>query len=268
MRVNAVILLNLILTILAARADETLPVLKVGADVYSNVTVTSVTSKDIWFSSDKGLIDARLKDLDPAMQKHFKYDAAKAAQSESSSSAPLPNRTGDSASAKAAMADAIARVKAIVNQPVRELGRRPEMEVAFYPGWFHPGAIEPDYKTVDVRATQQLDYEAHPYVCSDSNPQVVFIGPELEFNSMTKFFYVDRSVPKKKLTEAEMLEINRLYRIIGDCEDKLYNSPDADPPPALSVAYLSLHKKTVIIATLSALLLLLAIRAVAGRRSG
>jgi hypothetical protein len=29
---------------------------------------------------------------------------------------------------------------------------------------------------------------------------------------------VDRSVPKKKLTQAEMVEINRLYRIIGKCE--------------------------------------------------
>jgi hypothetical protein len=38
---------------------------------------------------------------------------------------------------------------------------------------------------------------------------------------MTKFFYVDRSVPKKKLTEDEMLEINRLYRIIGQCEIQL-----------------------------------------------
>ena len=38
---------------------------------------------------------------------------------------------------------------------------------------------------------------------------------------MTKYFYTDRSVPKKKLTETEMLEINRLYRIIGRCEQQL-----------------------------------------------
>ena len=40
-------------------------------------------------------------------------------------------------------------------------------------------------------------------------------GKELEFNSMTKYFYVDRTQPKKKLTEEEMLEINKLYRLIG-----------------------------------------------------
>ena len=38
---------------------------------------------------------------------------------------------------------------------------------------------------------------------------------------MTKYFYTDRSVPKKKLTEEEMLEINRLYRIIGQDQDRL-----------------------------------------------
>jgi hypothetical protein len=47
---------------------------------------------------------------------------------------------------------------------------------------------------------------------------VVWAGRDLEFNSMTKFFYVDRSVPKKKLTEEEMIQINKLYRIIGRCE--------------------------------------------------
>jgi hypothetical protein len=41
---------------------------------------------------------------------------------------------------------------------------------------------------------------------------------------MTKYFYTDRSVPKKRLTEAEMLEINRLYRIIGHDEEQLARS--------------------------------------------
>ncbi len=31
----------------------------------------------------------------------------------------------------------------------------------------------------------------------------------------------DRSLPKKKLTEDEMREINHLYRIIGQCEQQL-----------------------------------------------
>ena len=74
---------------------------------------------------------------------------------------------------------------------------------------------------MDVRKTQELNYAGNQYVTSDLNPGVVFLGRELEFNSMTKYFITDRSVPKKKLTEAEMLEINRLYRIIGHCERQL-----------------------------------------------
>lgn len=111
-------------------------------------------------------------------------------------------------------ARAQARVVAIVNQPVTHLPRTPV--AAYYPqGWFHPGAIKPDFNTVDVRATQDLTYARFPYVTSSLNPTEMFIGGEVEFNAMTKYFYTDRSLPKKKLSEAEMLEINHLYRVIG-----------------------------------------------------
>jgi hypothetical protein len=75
-----------------------------------------------------------------------------------------------------------------------------------------------DFNTVDVRTTRETPYDQHQYVTSDLNPDIVFIGSELEFNPMTKYFYTDRSLPKKKLSEADMIEINRLYRIIGRCE--------------------------------------------------
>ena len=111
---------------------------------------------------------------------------------------------------------ASARVRQIVNQPVTRLPRTRGMEVwTSKEGWFHAGAGKPDYETVDIRKTQELPYAKMKYITSDLNPGVVFVGAELEFNSMTKIFYTDRSVPKKKLTEAEMLEINRLYRVIG-----------------------------------------------------
>ena len=96
------------------------------------------------------------------------------------------------------------------------------MQVSTYrPGWFHEGAIKPNFNTVDVRATRETPYDPRPYVTSDLNPGVVFIGSQLEFNPMTKYFYTDRSLPKKKLSEAEMIEINRLYRTIGRCEQQL-----------------------------------------------
>jgi hypothetical protein len=118
---------------------------------------------------------------------------------------------------------AIEKVVRIVNQPVTHLKRDygPGRVAEFSPGWFHDGAETPDFNTVDVRATQQLSYASHPYVSSDLNPTEMFIGAELEFNSMTKYFYTDRSLPKKRLTQAEMLEINRLYRIIGADEKKI-----------------------------------------------
>jgi hypothetical protein len=48
----------------------------------------------------------------------------------------------------------------------------------------------------------------------------MFRGRDLEFNPMTKYFYRDLSLPKKRLTEEEMLEVNRLYRIIARGEQR------------------------------------------------
>src|SRR6185369_2116588 len=66
----------------SARADEVLPVLAVKGQVYSNVTVTAVSPTDIFFTHAKGMGNAKLKDLTPELQKHFRYDAAKGAQVE------------------------------------------------------------------------------------------------------------------------------------------------------------------------------------------
>jgi|GEM_PF-1316654 len=151
------------------------------------------------------------------------------------------------ATLKAEKNDAILRVEHIVNQPVTRLKRTPDMSAAFYsPGWFHPGAITPDFDNVDVRKTQQLDYDGNQYVTSDLNPGEVFLGRELEFNPMTKYFYTDRSVPKKKLTETEMLEINRLYRIIGRCNGQLEQLENPEPKPAPILAFVSKNKPFVI----------------------
>jgi hypothetical protein len=212
-------------------ADEKLPVLKVGKQTYSHVTVTEVSATNIYFISDQGLANAKLKDLDPALQKHFHYNPAAAAAAEQKHKlgntqyrlrAAGANPPASVAEAQAEMDDAITRVKEIVNQPVRSVPRTEDMRPAMYsPGWFHPGAEKPDFNTVDVRTTQQFPYDNNEYVTSDLNPDVVFFGHGLEFNPMTKYFYTDRSVPKKRLTEEEMLEINRLYRIIAQNEEQL-----------------------------------------------
>lgn len=229
MRAKIIFLLSLTFAISTVWADEKLPMLKVGPDVYSNVTVTSVTITDIYFTSDKGMANAKLKNLEPELQKHFKFDPARAAALEKEQRAadlkyPLQVdvQSINRANARSIMDQVIIRVKAIINQPVRRLAATSDMDVAYYtPGWFHAGAGKPDFKTVDIRSTQELKYGKNAYVTSDLNPGVVFPGAEVEFNALTKYFYVDRSLPKKKLTEAEMLEINRLYRIIAKCEEKL-----------------------------------------------
>jgi len=213
-------------------ADEKLPLLKVGSQTYSNVTVTTVSATDIYFVSSQGMGNAKLKDLDPAWQKHFHYDPARvqATEHKPMTGAALyqlqaiteADKASGRAAVKTELNNAVLRVEQIVNQPVTQLTQTPEMSVSTYsPGWFHPGAERPDFKTVDIRATQDLNYAKNQYVTSDLNPGAVFLGKELEFNSKTKYFYTDRSLPKKKLTEAEMLEINRLYRVIAHDEDEL-----------------------------------------------
>jgi len=118
--------------------------------------------------------------------------------------------------AEAGLQKAIDAVQKIVNQPVTPIPITPGMQVGrVSPGWFHDGAITPDFANVDVRKSQELIYDKYPYVASDLNKDVAFEGKDLEFNSMLKLFYTDRTRPKKKLTEREMLQINQLYRQIA-----------------------------------------------------
>jgi hypothetical protein len=125
---------------------------------------------------------------------------------------------------RAEMQQATHEVEKIVNQPVTAYRRTPGMKNVgkFQGGWFHPGAMTPNFDTADVRQTQDhAAYDKYEYVTSDLNPGIVWPANQVEFNSMTKYFYTNRNVPKKRLTDAEMQEINRLYRIIGRCQHEL-----------------------------------------------
>ncbi len=66
----------------ATGADTKLATLQVGSVLYSNVTVTTVTATDIFFTHAQGMGNAKLKLLDPTLQKQFHFDAAKAADTE------------------------------------------------------------------------------------------------------------------------------------------------------------------------------------------
>jgi protein disulfide-isomerase len=65
-------------------ADEKLPVLKAGNDIYSNVTVLTITATDVYFTynNGKGMANAKLKSLNPELQKHFHYNPVKAGEAE------------------------------------------------------------------------------------------------------------------------------------------------------------------------------------------
>jgi hypothetical protein len=198
MRAGFLLLAGLLCMASLACADEQLLVLKVGGDIYSNVTVTSVSATDLYFTHSAGIGSVKLKDLDAALQQHFHFDPTKANAAEqqskagnasyltSTSTGPLVPDLGDP---KVTLDAAMARVRAIVNQPVTQLQITPGMRVSISsPGWFHAGAMRPDFNNADVRATQKLDYIDAQYVSSDLNPGVCFLGAELEINPKTKFF--------------------------------------------------------------------------------
>jgi protein disulfide-isomerase len=82
MRAKGFIAFGLIVAVWAARAGEKLPVLNTGSEVYSNVTVTTVTATDIYFTHSGGMGNVKLSRLDPALQKHFGYNPTKAGEVE------------------------------------------------------------------------------------------------------------------------------------------------------------------------------------------
>jgi hypothetical protein len=49
----------------------------------------------------------------------------------------------------------------------------------------------------------------------------MFIGGELDFDAVTKYFHTDRNLPKKRSSVAEMAEINGPYRVMGQADRAL-----------------------------------------------
>ena len=82
MRAKGFIAFSLIVAVWVARANEKLPVLNAGSEVYSNVTVTTVTATDIYFTYARGMANVKLSQLDPALQKHFGYNPTQASEVE------------------------------------------------------------------------------------------------------------------------------------------------------------------------------------------
>jgi len=77
MRLEICIALGLLIIAQKVCADENLPLLKTGNEVYSNVTVLSTSATDVYFTynNGRGMANAKLKNLSPELQKHFHYNA-------------------------------------------------------------------------------------------------------------------------------------------------------------------------------------------------
>lgn len=144
-----------------AFADEVLPVLKVGSEVYSNVTVTSVSATDIYFSFKGGMGNAKLKNLSPELQKHFGFNVTNAVQTELKQReanarfrADLANRkpvpTSNSTAAATASDDGDLVVEQLRAKSVR--GQRPPQIVVDQ--WFTPAPdVNGKFVLVDFWAT-------------------------------------------------------------------------------------------------------------------
>src|SRR5581483_5855892 len=75
---------GLLCAIAAAKADEKLAILIAGDNWYTNVTVTSVSATDIYFTYTGGIGNAKLKTLSPELQQHFHFNATNASAIEQS----------------------------------------------------------------------------------------------------------------------------------------------------------------------------------------
>ena len=83
MRLSLLTTLALFASGLLVRADdEKLPLLKAGNNTYTNVTVTSVSATDIYFTYAGGMENVKIKNLSPDLQKHFNFDPKKAKAAE------------------------------------------------------------------------------------------------------------------------------------------------------------------------------------------
>jgi cytochrome c biogenesis protein CcmG/thiol:disulfide interchange protein DsbE len=65
-----------------AWAAEKLPLLQIGGESYTNVTITSVSPTEVYFIHARGLGNAKLRNLSPELQKRFGFEPAQAEQAE------------------------------------------------------------------------------------------------------------------------------------------------------------------------------------------
>ena len=134
-------------------------------------------------------------------------------------------RTKAARTARAEFDRTTRQVQAIVNQTPPVVPKTAGAESYHY--GYHPGAEKPDYDAADSLQSKRELWKGE-FVNMDDAPGVFYRSSECEFNPQTKFFYLNRSLPKKKLSDAEYHELTRLYHLLGQQEKTV---ADAAPPP-------------------------------------
>src|SRR6185436_5300035 len=77
------------------------PFLKTPTQTYSNVTVLSLTTTDVNFTHAQGIANAKLKDLEPELQKRFSYNPTKAGEAATKQAAASAEYARQAAAQKA-----------------------------------------------------------------------------------------------------------------------------------------------------------------------
>jgi len=117
----------LLLTIRVASAlDETFASMRVGSQVYSNVTIITASPTHLTFMHYRGVTSVKLEDAEPAIQQHFHFDPQKAAAMKAQQAEA--NILYHEATRKAAIATALPRTnaypllaKSFLNKPAPEI---------------------------------------------------------------------------------------------------------------------------------------------------
>lgn len=178
-------------------AVDKFPQLKIGNVIYTNVVVASKNATEVFILHKGGVINLKLKDLDPALQKQFEYDPEKAAAFEQ-------KRAEDNASYQASVAAAAAKkaaepppkeiwAKSFLNQNAPEiviqnwLGVKPEIEGKFLLVNFWATTSGPSLKAIPLlnKLHQKFGKEVVLIALTDEPEASVraLTEPAIEFSS-------------------------------------------------------------------------------------
>ena len=114
------------------------------------------------------------------------------------------------------------QIQGIVNQ-APQIVVPPPGSTEVYKYGFHPGANKPDYNAENLIGTREIWKGDYAYL--DGAPGVFYRSADCEFNPQTKYFYLSRTVAKKRLSDAEYKELTRLYHLLGQQEKAMADAP-------------------------------------------